>query len=93
MRASIAIVFLLAACSQGVPPIPKGKPLCDSPPPGEAMTKEQCECRGARVNASIGGGDQAHCGEGEIELGTVKLGIEGGWCCQKADAPTTPPAE
>ncbi len=47
------------------------------------MTKEECECAGGRVNPSIGGGAQAHCAAGETELGPVRLGIEGGWCCKK----------
>jgi hypothetical protein len=47
------------------------------------MTKEECEAQGGRVNASIGGGSQAHCADDEAELGNVRLGIEGGWCCKK----------
>jgi len=47
------------------------------------MTKEACEAEGGRVNASIGGGSQAHCADDETELAPVRLGIEGGWCCKK----------
>ncbi|MGN6104787.1 MAG: hypothetical protein ACTHU0_06780 [Kofleriaceae bacterium] len=55
---------------------------CGALEPGAAMTPDQCSCRSGRVNLSRGGGDQAHCAEGETELGTVRIGIEGGWCCK-----------
>jgi hypothetical protein len=45
------------------------------------MTPEQCTCLGGRVNASRGG-EQEHCAASEKELGTVRFGIEGGWCCK-----------
>ena len=47
------------------------------------MTKEECEAQGGRFNPSIGGGEQAHCNADETELGPVRFGIEGGWCCKK----------
>jgi hypothetical protein len=28
------------------------------------------------------GGEQDHCARGETELGSVRFGIEGGWCCK-----------
>lgn len=55
---------------------------CGTLEPGAAMTPDQCSCRSGRVNLSRGGGDQPHCADGETELGTVRLGIEGGWCCK-----------
>lgn len=59
-------------------PAPAG---CAAPTPGEAMTPEQCTCLGGRVSLSRGG-EQAHCAASERELGTVRFGIEGGWCCK-----------
>ena len=50
---------------------------------GSTWTKEDCECAGARVNLSRGGGAQAHCDAGERDIGPVRLGLEGGWCCWK----------
>ena len=47
------------------------------------MSKEECEAQGARFNPSIGGGEQAHCNPDETEVGPVRFGIEGGWCCKK----------
>jgi hypothetical protein len=58
-------------------------PTTEAPPAGGVMTKEECEAQGGRVNASIGGGEQAHCDADETELAPVRLGIEGGWCCKK----------
>jgi hypothetical protein len=62
------------------PPSPAGCPPVE---PGQAMTPEQCACLGGRMNPSRGG-EQEHCGRGEQELGGVRFGIEGGWCCKKA---------
>jgi hypothetical protein len=45
------------------------------------MTQEQCTCLGGRVNLSRGG-EQEHCERGETEIGNVRFGIEGGWCCK-----------
>jgi len=28
------------------------------------------------------GGVQERCGPGEAEVGAIRLGIEGGWCCK-----------
>lgn len=58
---------------------------CPPVEPGQAMTPEQCTCLGGRMNPSRGG-EQEHCGRDEQELGGVRFGIEGGWCCKK----TTP---
>jgi hypothetical protein len=56
--------------------------MCGMPNQG-AITEEQCTCLGGRVNASAGGGAQAHCAAGETEVAAVRFGIEGGWCCKK----------
>jgi hypothetical protein len=56
---------------------------CPPVEPGQAMTPEQCTCLGGRLNLSRGG-EQEHCARGEQELGTVRFGIEGGWCCKEA---------
>ncbi|HSK00709.1 MAG TPA: hypothetical protein VK932_05685 [Kofleriaceae bacterium] len=58
---------------------------CPPVEPGQAMTPEQCTCLGGRMNLSRGG-EQEHCARDEQELGSVRFGIEGGWCCQKAAA-------
>jgi len=58
-----------------------GSAACGEIKAGEPMAQEQCTCLGARVNASRGG-EQEHCAAGETEIGTVRLGIEGGWCCK-----------
>lgn len=60
-----------------------GSEMCGMPNQG-AITEEQCTCLGGRVNASIGGGAQAHCAPGETEVAAVRFGIEGGWCCKKS---------
>jgi len=62
---------------------PTGSAGCAQPAAGEAMTPDQCTCVGGRVNPSRGG-EQEHCAANEQELGTVRLGIEGGWCCKGA---------
>ena len=59
-----------------------GSEMCGMPNQG-AITEEQCTCLGGRVNASAGGGAQAHCAAGETEVAAVRFGIEGGWCCKK----------
>jgi hypothetical protein len=79
----IVFAVLLAACSSSSPPPPKTEPTPTQPAPAAVMTKEACEAEGGRVNASIGGGSQAHCADDETELAPVRLGIEGGWCCKK----------
>lgn len=58
-----------------------GSAMCGAPNQG-SITKEQCECLGGHVKASIGGGDEAHCAPGETEVATVSFGVEGGWCCK-----------
>jgi hypothetical protein len=78
MRAALLIV--LFAC--GSTPKPPPKVGCDSPEPGQAMTQEQCTCRGGNVTLAKGASVDLHCEMGEVELATVKLGIEGGWCCK-----------
>ncbi len=75
-----ALVFLIACGGSTPPPAPKVG--CDQPEPGQAMTKEQCTCREGRVSLSRGGSVELHCEQGEAELGAVRLGIEGGWCCK-----------
>lgn len=60
-----------------------GSAACGPIEPGAAMTSEQCTCLGGRVSLSRGGGEQEHCAAGEKELGNVRFGIEGGWCCKK----------
>jgi hypothetical protein len=89
MRALLAGLVLTLACTPTPGPSgPSGptsmqKPVgCNSPEPGQAMTREQCECRGATINLSRGGEQRDHCPAGAAELGTVRLGIEGGWCCK-----------
>jgi hypothetical protein len=104
-RLLVAAALASFACSSsGSPPAtapaiaspPADAPVCAPPAPGEVMTQPQCECLGGRVNASIGGGRQAHCADGEDELGRVRFGIEGGWCCRRQlehrDAYERPPA-
>ncbi len=82
---SLLLVLLVAACSSSSKPEPApAQPTPTEPAPTTAvMTKEECEAQGGRVNASIGGGSQAHCADDETELAPVRLGIEGGWCCSK----------
>ena len=63
------------------PGSPPGSPACAQPEAGQPMTSDQCTCLGGRVSASRGG-EQEHCTPGETELGTVSLGVEGGWCCK-----------
>jgi hypothetical protein len=75
-----ALVFVLA-CG-GSPPPAQPKVGCDSPEPGQAMTREQCACRDGRITLAKGGAVELHCEAGEVELGTVRLGLEGGWCCK-----------
>jgi hypothetical protein len=61
----------------------EGSAACGPIEPGAALTSEQCTCLGGRVNLSRGGGAQEHCAAGEKELGNVRFGLEGGWCCKK----------
>jgi hypothetical protein len=87
-RMRILMFALLVACSSSSStptstPTPTPTPPTEAPPAGGVMTKEECEAQGGRVNASIGGGEQAHCNADESELAPVRLGIEGGWCCKK----------
>jgi hypothetical protein len=80
------LFVLLVACSSSSKPEPtpsQPTPTEPAPPSGAVMTKEECEAQGGRVNASIGGGSQAHCNDDETEVAPVRLGIEGGWCCKK----------
>ena len=81
------LFVLLAACSSSSPPPSSPAPAPAPAPGGESpatvMTKEECEAQGGRVNASIGGGTQAHCAEDETEVAAVRFGIEGGWCCKR----------
>lgn len=49
---------------------------------GEPLTQEACTCLGGRLNASRGG-EQEHCANNESELGAVRFGLEGGWCCKQ----------
>jgi len=93
MRALLLVLVLASGCGRGsgptnpnpTPPTgsepPGGSAACGAPPMGQAMTPDQCTCLGGRVNPSRGG-EQEHCAGGESELGTVRLGIEGGWCCK-----------
>ncbi|MBA3502484.1 MAG: hypothetical protein M4D80_32770 [Myxococcota bacterium] len=80
---SLLFVFLIACSSSSKPEPAPSQPAPAPAPSGGVMTKEECEAQGARVNASIGGGTQAHCADDETEIGNVRLGIEGGWCCKK----------
>jgi hypothetical protein len=79
-----AFFVVLVACSSPKQPAeqPAPAPAPAEPSTPAVMTKEECEAKGARVNASIGGGSQAHCNADETELAPVRLGIEGGWCCE-----------
>ena len=78
------LLVLLVACSSSSKPEPAPvQPAPTEPAPTAVLTKEECEAQGGRVNASIGGGTQAHCNEDETEVAPVRLGIEGGWCCKK----------
>jgi hypothetical protein len=87
---SLLFVVLFACSSSSKPQPAPTQPTPTQPAPTQpaptaptVMTKEACEAQGGRVNASIGGGSQAHCADDETELGNVRLGIEGGWCCKK----------
>jgi hypothetical protein len=85
MRSLVSCLVLLVACSSASKPDPAPAPPAPAPTepaPTTVMTKEECEAKGARVNPSIGGGSQSHCADAEVDLGPVRLGIEGGWCCQ-----------
>ncbi len=90
----ISLLLALVACKSTTPRAADPAPAstesgptatpaaeCDAPPPGEVLSEVQCTCQGARINASPGGGDQPHCDRNESELGPVRFGIEGGWCC------------
>ena len=79
MRSIVFVLVLLVGCSSKKPT----EPGPSQPPPPPVMTEEECKAKNGRVNASIGGGSQAHCNDDENDLGPVKLGIEGGWCCVK----------
>jgi hypothetical protein len=87
MRNLLVIFLLMAGCKKSGSSTPSpngsgsGSAACGNTP-GEPLTQEQCTCLGGRVNASTGGGAQAHCAAGETELGNVRFGIEGGWCCK-----------
>ena len=70
----------VVACSSPQQPAPAPTPVEKQP---EVITKDQCEAQGARFNASIGGGDQAHCAADEAEVAPVRFGMEGGWCCKQ----------
>lgn len=74
------VFVLLVAC--GSPPKAPKPVGCDSPEPGQAMTKDQCSCRGGNITLAKGGAVELHCEPNEVELGTVKLGTEDGWCCK-----------
>lgn len=56
------------------------KPEESPPPKPDVMTPEECASKGGTVKNDIGDGKVA-CGEGERELGRVRVGIEGGLCC------------
>jgi len=75
-----ALVFMLA-CG-GPQPAAQPKAACDQPEPGQAMTREQCACRDGRLTLSNGRAVELHCEAGEVELGAVRIGVEGGWCCK-----------
>ncbi|HLL21931.1 MAG TPA: hypothetical protein VK427_07365 [Kofleriaceae bacterium] len=79
-----ALLFLIA-CSSPSKPTQTPAPTPAEPTGGasEAMTEQACQAQGGRVHPSIGGGDEPHCVDGETEIGTVRTGIEGGWCCKK----------
>lgn len=83
-----ALFAVLVACSS--PSAPPPSPPAPAPGPASGgseapavLTKEECEAQGGRVNASVGGGTQAHCADDETEVAPVRFGIEGGWCCKK----------
>ena len=75
------VLVLLVACASSKKESTQPGPT--QPPPPPVMTEEECKVKGGRVNASIGGGTQAHCNDDENDVGAVKFGIEGGWCCVK----------
>jgi hypothetical protein len=97
LRLAILALVLASGCNKPAPstssptptepsrPTPTepadGSAGCGAPNQGTAMTPEQCTCLGGRVNASRGG-EQEHCAADERELGDVRFGIEGGWCCK-----------
>lgn len=84
MRSLLLVLLVACSSSSSTPktePVPSGSG--SAPPAPAVMTKEECEAAGGRVNSSIGGGDQKHCNDDETEVAAVRLGIEGGWCCQK----------
>jgi len=69
--------------SSSKPPAPGLTPPagCTAGEAGKTITREQCSCLGGRVSPSRGG-VQERCGPGEAEVGAIRLGIEGGWCCK-----------
>lgn len=83
MRSFLFVVLVACSSSSKPEPAPAQPAPAQPAPSTTVMTKEACEAQGARVNASIGGGAQAHCADDETEIGNVRLGIEGGWCCKK----------
>ena len=90
MMRALVVVALAIGCSSPTqappqtpqtPQTPPGSPACRSPDSREPLTPEECTCLGGRVNLSRGG-EQEHCASGETELGAIRFGIEGGWCCK-----------
>lgn len=89
---SITAALALAACGGKSKPAPTPTPTetdtCGvQSSNGVPTNAAQCECLGFQVHGDIGDGNVA-CPEGSTEVAHIQYGIEGGVCCQAAEAAT-----
>jgi hypothetical protein len=90
--ASILFVLGLCACGNKSTPPTEPAPTNEEAPTGEPAaagtptTAEECEAAGYQVVGDIGDG-QVKCPDGTTEVSRIQYGIEGGVCCQAAEAP------